>query len=144
MIAGLSATLPHALTTGLEPHGVAASDAQRVAHLPPVSILFAAFLGYNPLQHLLGAHAFAALSAHQQGVIAGRSFFPRLISGPFRSGLHEAFAFSIGACLVAAAASLMRGGRYADADEPAADLLRQPARAPVLGAPAGETGQRRM
>ena len=84
------------------------------------------------------------MSAHQQAVIAGRSFFPNLISGPFRSGLHEAFAFSIVACLVAAAASLMRGGRYADADEPAADQLRQPARAPALRAPASEMGQRRM
>jgi hypothetical protein len=40
--------------------------------------------------------------------------------------------------------SVPRGGRYADADEPAADLLRQPARAPALGAPAGELGQRRL
>jgi MFS family permease len=144
MIAGLSSTLPQALTTGLQAQGVSVAAARHVAHLPPVSILFAAFLGYNPLQHLLGAHAFAALSVHQQAVIGGRSFFPHLISGPFQTGLHEAFAFSIGACLVAAAASLMRGGRYADADEPAADLLRQPARAPALGASAGELGQRRL
>jgi hypothetical protein len=48
---------------------------------------------------------------------AGRSFFPHLISQPFRTGLHEAFAFAIGACLVAAAASMMRGGRYHAADE---------------------------
>ena len=54
MIAGLAATLPHAMSTGLEAHGVATATAERVAHLPPVSILFAAFLGYNPLQHLLG------------------------------------------------------------------------------------------
>ena len=54
MILGLAATLPHALTTGLQANGVDAATAQRVAHLPPVSILFAAFLGYNPIQHLLG------------------------------------------------------------------------------------------
>src|SRR5207237_182656 len=81
------------------------------AHLPPVSILFAAFLGYNPIQHLLGPHALATLSAHSQATITGRSFFPHLISGPFRSGLKEAFLFAIVACLVAAAASLLRGGR---------------------------------
>ena len=132
MIAGLSSNLPQALTSGLRAHGVAAAAAHRVANLPPVSILFAAFLGYNPLAHLLGAHAMAALSAHNRAVIAGRSFFPHLISGPFRTGLHEAFAFSICACLVAAAASLMRGGRYADTDEPAAERGRQPARAPAL------------
>src|SRR6202011_2238351 len=54
IIIGLSSTLPHAMTTGLEAHGVPAATATHVAHLPPVSILFAAFLGYNPIEHLLG------------------------------------------------------------------------------------------
>jgi hypothetical protein len=77
-----------------------------------VSVLFAAFLGYNPIQHLAGAHVLGTLSAHSAAVVTGRSFFPQLISGPFRTGLHEAFAFAIVACLVAAFASLMRGGVY--------------------------------
>ena len=72
----------------------------------------AAFLGYNPIQHLLGPHVLASLSAHSQAILTGRSFFPHLISAPFRSGLHEAFLFAILACLVAAAASALRGGRY--------------------------------
>ena len=117
MIVGLSATLPSALRSGLEAHGVAASTAQHAAHLPPVSILFAAFLGYNPIQHLVGAHALQSLGAAQQSLLTGRSFFPHLISGPFRNGLHEAFLFAIIACLLAAAASLMRGGRYHHAEE---------------------------
>jgi MFS family permease len=119
MVAGLASSLPHTLSTGLMAHGVSASAASQVAHLPPISILFAAFLGYNPIQHLLGTHAMTVLSAHNQAVLAGRSFFPHLISGPFQSGLREAFAFAVGACLVAAAASLFRGGRYHHADEPA-------------------------
>jgi MFS family permease len=109
MILGLSATLPAAMTTGLEAHGVAAAVAHKAAHLPPVSILFAAFLGYNPIQHLLGSTALAHLSAHNHALLTGRTFFPHLISAPFRTGLHEAFAFAIAACLVAAVASLMRG-----------------------------------
>jgi MFS family permease len=112
MIAGLSATLPHTLTSGLEAHGLSASVAQQVAHIPPVSILFAAFLGYNPIQHLVGAHALAAVDAHNRAALTGRAFFPHLISGPFEHGLHAAFAFAIIACLVAAAASFMRGGLY--------------------------------
>jgi MFS family permease len=112
MILGLSTSLPHALTSGLEAHGLAAGTAQHVAKLPPVSILFAAFLGYNPIQHLVGVHALSALPAASQATLAGRSFFPHLISAAFRNGLHEAFAFAIVACLIAAAASLMRGGRY--------------------------------
>jgi hypothetical protein len=35
-----------------------------------------------------------------------------LMSGPFSDGLHEAFDFAIGACLVAAGASWFRGGKY--------------------------------
>ncbi len=117
MIAGLAATLPQTLSSGLEAHGVIASTAHTVGRLPPISILFAAFLGYNPIQHLLGPHALAALSASQRAALTGRSFFPHLISAPFRSGLHEAFAFAILACLVAAGASLMRGGRYEHVEE---------------------------
>jgi MFS family permease len=112
MILGLSSGLPQTLSAGLHAHGVSVADATRIAHLPPVSVLFSAFLGYNPIQHLIGAHVLAALSAHNRAILIGRSFFPHLISAPFRSGLHAAFAFSIIACLVAAAASLMRGGAY--------------------------------
>jgi MFS family permease len=121
MILGLASSLPSALTSGLQSHGVPASVAAHVAHLPPVSVLFAAFLGYNPIQHLLGAHTLAAVSAHSRAALTGQTFFPHLISAPFRSGLHEAFAFAIIACLIAAAASLMRGGRYYDADETSPD-----------------------
>jgi MFS family permease len=117
MILGLSATLPHTMSAGLQAHGVPAATAHHVAQLPPVSILFAAFLGYNPIQHLVGSHVLAHLSAHQHALVVGRSFFPQLISAPFRDGLHEAFAFAIVACLIAAAASWFRGRNPATADE---------------------------
>jgi len=117
MIVGLSATLPHTLAAGLEANGVPAATAQSVGDLPPVSILFAAFLGYNPVQHLVDPQVLAAIPAHSQAVVTGHTFFPALISGPFRDGLHAAFAFAMLACLVAAAASAMRGGRT-----PARDL----------------------
>jgi MFS family permease len=122
MIVGLAGTLPQTLSAGLQAHGVDPGTAHHVATLPPVSILFAAFLGYNPIQHLLGPHALAALPAHDQSVLTGSSFFPALISAPFRSGLHAAFLFAIVACLVAAAASLMRGGRIVQDDAAAAPV----------------------
>ncbi len=112
MIVGLSATLPTSLYQGLVDQGVASQVAHRVAHLPPVSTLFAAFLGYNPMQHLLGAPVLAHLPPGRAAVLQGRSFFPHLIAAPFRQGLHAAFDFAIGACLVAAAASWIRGRRY--------------------------------
>jgi MFS family permease len=117
MILGLSANLPHALASGLQAHGVSAVTAHRVAHIPPVSILFAAFLGYNPIEHLTGAHVLATLSPANHAALTGRSFFPHLISGPFQTGLHEAFLFAIVACLIAAGASLMRGGKYQHKEE---------------------------
>ena len=120
MILGLSAHLPETMNAGLQAHGVAAATAHRVASLPPVSILFAAFLGYNPLEHLLGPHALAALSAHDRASVTGKAFFPQLISGPFRTGLRAAFAFAIAACLVAAAASSLRGGTYTHDEAPPA------------------------
>jgi MFS family permease len=112
LIVGLASSLPATAQAGLEAHGLSAEVAGRVAHAPPISILFAAFLGYNPIQSLVGAHALSAVGAHARAVLTGPKFFPHLISGPFREGLHTAFVFAIAACLIAAAASLMRGGRY--------------------------------
>jgi MFS family permease len=119
LIVGLADSLPETLRSGLQAHGVAAAAANHAAQTPPISVLFAAFLGYNPVQHLVGASALAGLPAHAQAVLTGSSFFPHLISAPFRDGLHTAFTFAIIACLVAAAASLLRGGRYHHAEEPA-------------------------
>ena len=113
MILGLAAHLPHAMASGLEAHGVPVRDAVHAANLPPVSILFAAFLGYNPIQHLVGGKVLDHLTLHSHALLSGRSFFPQLISAPFRSGLHEAFAFAIVACLVAAVASFLRGRHQA-------------------------------
>jgi hypothetical protein len=119
MIIGLAATLPETMSAGLQAHGVPPATAHHVAALPPISILFAAFLGYNPIEHLLGPHVLAGLPAHDRAALTGSSFFPNLISGPFQDGLHAAFAFAIVACLIAAGASLLRGGRMVHDDEPA-------------------------
>ena len=110
MIVGLSATLSRPLT---RPRSRTAcrAVAAHVAHLPPVSILFAAFLGYNPIQSLVGPHVLSHLSAAHASALTGRQFFPELISGPFAAGLHQAFTFSLVVCLIAAVASWSRGGR---------------------------------
>lgn len=112
MIAGLASSLPHTLAHGLTEQGVPSADAARVAALPPVGVLFAALLGYNPVRSLLGPETLAQLPTSHADYLTGRSFFPTLISGPFERGLSVAFAFAIAACLVAAVVSLLRGGRY--------------------------------
>lgn len=111
MIVGLNQTVPAAMFQGLASNGVPPAIAHRLASLPPISYLFASFLGYNPLATLLGpllAHLPAADVAH----LTGRSFFPSLIAGPFEHGLKLVLSFSIAASLVAAAASAMRGGHF--------------------------------
>jgi hypothetical protein len=115
MITGLAATLSTTMTAGLEAHGVSTAVAEHVGHLPPVSILFAAFLGYNPIQSLVGAHVISQLSSVNASVLTGRQFFPELISGPFAAGLHQAFTFSLVVCLIAAVASWSRGKRIGTA-----------------------------
>jgi MFS family permease len=116
IIVGLSASLPSSLNDGLVAHGVPSAVAAHVSHLPPVSTLFAAFLGYNPIQHLVGPHVLAQLTPAQQAALTGRTFFPGLISAPFRHGLDAAFDFAIVASLLAAVASWTRGTTYHDGD----------------------------
>jgi hypothetical protein len=116
MIVGLSSALPQSLSRGLIEHGVPAATANQAAHLPPVSTLFAAFLGYNPIQHIIGSGTLSHLPAAQQAVLLGHSFFPMLISAPFRAGLHAALDFAIVASLLAAVASWTRGKRYLHSD----------------------------
>jgi MFS family permease len=111
IILGLSSSLPAHLFTGLTAQGVPAADASRLAHLPPTAVMFAALLGYNPIQMLLGS-ALTKLPASHAAYLTGHSFFPSLISAPFQAGLDIAFDFAIVACLVAAVASLLRGKQY--------------------------------
>jgi MFS family permease len=110
MIAGLASSLPQTLTNGLAQHGVPRAVAQQIGGLPPVSSLFAAVLGVNPVQHLLTSmNAFSSLPAAAQRVLIGREFFPQLISGPVHHGLTVVFIVAIGLTLIAAPASLLRG-----------------------------------
>jgi MFS family permease len=130
IILGLASSLPATLSHGLIAQGVPPADAARVATLPPVSILFAALLGYNPIQALLG-NVVDKLPPSHAAYLTGHTFFPSLISGPFSAGLAIAFDFAIVACLVAAVASLLRGRKYVHGAEPAPAAPRpRPAAAP--------------
>ena len=117
MILGLAATLPSSLYHGLIAQGVSPSVATKVSHLPPVGSLFAAFLGYNPMQVLLGHAELAQLPHSTATYLTSRQFFPHLIAPAFSKGLTEAFSFAAGACLLGAVASLLRGGKYHHVDE---------------------------
>jgi len=118
MILGLAATLPAHLYSGLRSAGVPAADATRIAHLPPVGLLFAAFLGDNPMRVLVGPSIHQISAAHAQA-LASRGLFPALISVPFENGLRRAFDFAGGVCLIAALASWLSGRRYVHQEPPA-------------------------
>jgi len=115
--AGLAATLGTTLSTGLTKSGLPAVVAARIAHLPPTSALFAAFLGYNPMATLVPANVLQAITAARRATLLGHSFFPNLISPPFSVGLHNVFYLSAAMCLVAALASMLRGKQKANSRE---------------------------
>jgi MFS family permease len=142
MIAGLAASLPHTMSAGLTAQGVPATVAHKVAGLPPVGSLFAAFLGYNPIRTLIPAHVLHALPTARVQYLTGKTFFPRLLSGPFIHGLRIVFVASLVMSLIAAAASWMRGGKYVRDDEhdhpgtgPRFDEAREPVTVGAFGAP---------
>jgi MFS family permease len=133
MIAGLASTLPRSLSRGLESQGVPAAAALHVAHLPPVSTLFSALLGYNPIAGLLGpTGVLSKLPAHNVAVLTGHQFFPDLISAPFHHGLKIVFTAAIVMSLAGALISLLRGKQFYYAEPGAA----------AAGVPqAGQAGQ---
>jgi MFS family permease len=113
MIVGLAATLPRTLSSGLHAQGVPLAIADHLSHLPPVSTVFAALLGYNPVQHLLApSGVLATLPAHNVAVLTGNQFFPHLISGPFHHGLIIVFTAAAAMSLVGAGVSLLRGSQF--------------------------------
>jgi hypothetical protein len=119
MIAGLATSLPGQLLAGLRQQGISHTVAQHVAALPPVSSMFAAVLGENPVAHLLApTGALASLSPAHQHVLTGTEFFPRLIAAAFHHGLVIVFSVAAGLSVLAALASLLRGGRYVHTDPP--------------------------
>jgi hypothetical protein len=138
MVAGLSSSLPSALSTGLVAQGVPAANAATIAHLPPIGVLFAAFLGYNPMKQLLGP-LLSHMSPAHAAYLSGREFFPHLITAPFHDGLGVAFAFAIAANLLAAVASFLTVRRKRAAAA-AASAVKAESLGAELAAVAGEGG----
>jgi len=123
MIIGLANTLPRTLTAGLTSQGVPLAQATTIAHLPPVSTVFAAMLGYNPVQNLLAPSGLLhTLPAHNVSVLTGKTFFPTLISGPFHHGLMIVFTAAAIMSLLGALVSWFRGKHFVFGEEPEAVL----------------------
>ena len=116
MIVGLAATLPDAMSRGLQQQGVSAAVANEVANTPPVGSLFAAFLGYNPIAELLAPHNALQQPGVNAEVLTGKTFFPNLIIEPFHSGLVVVFGAAALMMVIGAIASMFNPGRYGGTD----------------------------
>ncbi|MFX0580634.1 MFS transporter [Nocardia nepalensis] len=114
MVVGLAASLPSALEGGLRAQGVSAGAASQLADLPPVASMFAAFLGYNPIQELLGPSGELARPGVDADTLTGQEFFPHLLTGPFHSGLIVVFVAAAVMMFLAAAASYFAGDKYVE------------------------------
>jgi EmrB/QacA subfamily drug resistance transporter len=110
----LSNSLPHSLNTALASAG-APQLASVLDQIPPTTALFAAFLGYNPMQTILSelpSNITGSLTSQSRTVLTGMTWFPHAIAPAFMSSLNVAFYFNAGLALLAAAASALRGKRY--------------------------------
>jgi MFS family permease len=113
MVVGLANVLPRTLTDGLTGQGVSAKVAEQIGSLPPVGSLFASFLGYNPIESLLGPTGeLHRLPAENADHLTGKEFFPHLMSGPFHDGLVIVFLAAAGMMVIAAITSWAAGGKY--------------------------------
>jgi len=112
MVVGLTAHVPGAMFAGLTGQHVPAQVATPLSHMPPTGYLFAAFLGFNPLKHLLGPHVLGALPAAAAHTLVSKVFFPLLIARPFKDGIVDVLVFAAAMCTMAALASWLRGGRF--------------------------------
>jgi MFS family permease len=108
----LGSRLPAAIQTNLVANGIPADAAIRAANIPPTGALFASFLGYNPIDTLLGPDTLAALPAAVSANVTGTHFFPTVIGAPVADALHMVFWLSALLVFAAAVFSFLRGGRY--------------------------------
>jgi MFS family permease len=112
MVIALSSSLPGAIENGLVQSSVPVQAAAQASHLPPTGAIFAAFLGYNPMESLLSPAVLNQLSPQAQANLLGTHFFPSIIGAPFMDSLRIVFWFSAVLSLLAAGLSYMRGKRY--------------------------------
>ena len=114
VIVGITQRFPEVMTTSLTNIG-AVNLAPILSNIPPTSALFSAFLGYNPVNAILGAlpPSFVAAIPHSiLNTLTGTTWFPSTLANAFIPSLRTSF--YIGALLSAIAAilSVLRGEKY--------------------------------
>ena len=114
IIAALTSSLPPSLSEVITQSG-APQLAPYFSKIPATVALFAAFLGYNPMQTILGALPAVIVNTIPSSVkeyLTGMSFFPSAIAPSFMSALDDSFYIGAGLSIVGAVASALRGKVY--------------------------------
>ena len=115
MLSAMAAQLPSALYSALISAGMPQWLAREAASMPPDAAVFAAFLGYNPMEAifsmLTNGDVSSVISSNPSGyaLVTSTYWFPRVIAPSFMSALHAAFYASAAMATAAAVASLLRG-----------------------------------
>jgi len=120
IITGLSNGLPGALSSALTapPAQVPQQALAALTSIPPTSALFAAFLGYNPMQSILSTLSsmfptiYGLIPSSTITYLTGQQFFPTAIAPAFMSALQDSFYIGAVLSLAAAVSSLLRGEKF--------------------------------
>ena len=109
VIASLSRNLGPQLTAGATAAGLPPSAVHTVGGVPPGAAIFAAMLGYNPITHLLPSSLLASIPPAVAAQVSDPHFFAGLLAQPFVTGIRTALAVCVAMCVLAGAASALRG-----------------------------------
>jgi hypothetical protein len=117
IIVALSGSLPAALSSKVSAAGPGAQSlASYLKSTPASGALFAAFLGYNPIQTVLNAFLKSGvtipLSSTAISDLESKTFFPNAIASPFMAALRLACYIGAIMCFVGAGCSALRGRKY--------------------------------
>jgi MFS family permease len=128
VVAGLAGTLPSTLRTGLEGAGVQPAAATAAASVPAGTAVFAAVLGYNPVDRLLQSGPKASVAPAVRARVTGGGFFARLIAGPLDGAMHLTFLVAAVFAFGGLIASVLRGPRVR---EPSTGKSKAPDKRPL-------------
>ncbi len=124
VILTLSGSLPGYFASAAAAAGAPQLGTAVFEKIAPTSALFAAFLGYNPMQTILASlppSLISGLSASTIATLTGTSWFPNAFAPAFMASLRVAIYLNAALAFVAACASVVRGKRYIYGLEPEAE-----------------------
>ncbi|MEI7856177.1 MAG: hypothetical protein WCH85_01580 [Methanomicrobiales archaeon] len=114
IVVGLTKEFPAALSTALTNAGVP-QIIPAMSNIPPTGALFAAFLGYNPVQMILAGMPLtmtATISPATMALLTGVTWFPTTLAHAFMPSLASTFIIGAILSLIAAGLCTQGGEKY--------------------------------